>query len=151
MNDLSVKSIKRSKLMYIFEATLEYFISILVADAYLATLTKELGFSDNLTGILSSIISLGCLFQLLSLLIRRKKFKFFVLVFSILNQLLFILLYVVPLTNFENTTKIIIFVILTVTDTKIYYPNTDFILFDSIRIKNWFKQLFKNGQNSNNS
>ncbi len=112
MNDVSVKSIKRSKNMYILEAAFEYFISILVAGSYLATLTKELGFSDSLTGILSSFISLGCLFQLLSLSLRRKKVKSFVTVFSILNQLLFMLLYVIPLTNFEKQTKIILFIIL---------------------------------------
>ena len=95
--------------MYIFEAALEYFISILVAGSYLATLTKELGFSDSLTGILSSVISLGCLFQLFSLLVRRKKVKAFVLIFSIINQLLFMLLYIIPLTNFEKHTKIVIF------------------------------------------
>ena len=105
MNDISEKTIKRSKLMYILEAALEYFISILVAGSYLATLTKELGFSDSLTGILSSIISLGCLFQLLSLPLRRKRVKILVLVFSILNQLLFMLLYVIPLTSFEIANK----------------------------------------------
>ena len=50
--------------MYIFEAALEYLISILVPGSFLATITKELGISDSLTGILSSVISLGCLFQL---------------------------------------------------------------------------------------
>jgi len=112
MNDISVKNLKRSKNMYIFQAALEYFISILVTGSYLATLTKELGFSDSLTGILSSFISLGCLFQLLSLSLRRKKVKNVVTVFSILNQLLFMLLYVIPLTNFEKQTKIILFIIL---------------------------------------
>lgn len=112
MNDTSFMSIKRSRIMYIFEAALEYFISILVAGSYLATLTKELGFSDSLTGILSSVISLGCLFQLFSLLVRRKKVKTFVLIFSIINQLLFMLLYIIPLTNFEKHTKIVIFVVL---------------------------------------
>lgn len=112
MNDISIKSMKRSRLMYIFEAALEYFISILVAGSYLATLTKELGFSDSLTGILSSVISLGCLFQLLSLSLRRKRVKFFVIIFSILNQLLFMLLYVIPLTCLQKQTKIVLFVIL---------------------------------------
>lgn len=112
MNDISEKRLKRSRLMYIFEATLEYFIAILVAGSYLATLTKELGFSDSLTGILSAVISLGCLFQLLSLSFRRKRVKTLVLIFSMVNQLLFMLLYVIPLTNFEKQTKIVLFVIL---------------------------------------
>ena len=58
--------------MYIFEAALEYLISILVTGSFLATITKELGVSDGLTGILSSVISLGCLFQLLSLSVEQK-------------------------------------------------------------------------------
>ena len=103
---------KRSRLMYIFEAAFEYFISILVAGSYLATLTKELGFSDSLTGILSSFISLGCLFQLLSLSIRRTKVKRFVIISSIINQLLFMLLYLMPLTSFDKQVKIVLFVIL---------------------------------------
>ena len=112
MNDISVKSIKRSRLMYIFEAALEYFISILVAGSYLATLTKELGVSDSLTGIISSVISLGCLFQLFSLSLKRKRVKISVLAFSVLNQLLFMLLYVIPLTKLEKQTKIALFLIL---------------------------------------
>lgn len=110
MNDLSVKSIKRSKLMYIFEAAFEHLISILVSGSFLATLTKELGISDGLTGILSSVISLGCFFQLLSLSIRRTAVKRIVIMFSIINQLLFMLLYVIPLTDFEKQTKIRLFI-----------------------------------------
>jgi hypothetical protein len=91
MGELSLAVQKRSRLMCIFEAAIEYLISILVASSYLARLTKELGFSDGLTGILSNIISLGCLFQLLSLSLRRTKVKGFVIIFSIINQLLFML------------------------------------------------------------
>ena len=103
---------KRSRLMYIFEATLEYFISLLVVGSFLATLTSELGMSDSLTGILSSIISLGCMFQLLSIGIRRARVKSFVVLMSIINQLLFMLLYVVPIINVDKNIKIIIFIIL---------------------------------------
>ena len=85
------KAKKRSRVMYIAEATLEYLIAIAVAGAYLATLTKELGMSDSLTGILSSIISLGCLFQLFAVFYRRPKKKNFVITMSVINQLLFIL------------------------------------------------------------
>lgn len=97
--------------MYILQAGLEYLISILVAGSYLATLTKELGFSDSLTGILSSVISLGCLFQLLSIFIRRRAVKSLVIVMSILNQLLFMFLYVVPIINISSKAKTIIFII----------------------------------------
>ena len=43
---------KRGRLMYILEAGLEYLISILVADMYLASLTKELGISDDHSGLM---------------------------------------------------------------------------------------------------
>lgn len=109
MNDISAKSIKRSKLMYILEAAFEYLIALLVNGSFLATLTKELGMSDSLTGILSSTISLGCLFQLLSLSIRRTAVKRIVIIFSMINQVLFMLLYVIPLTSFENHIKIPLF------------------------------------------
>ncbi len=112
MSDHSVKSIKRSRILYIFEAAFEYLISILVSSSFLATLTNELGMSDSLTGVLSSIISLGCLFQLLSLSIRRTTVKRIVIMFSIINQVLFMLLYVVPLTSFEKQIKIPLFIVL---------------------------------------
>ena len=99
------------KTLYIFEATLEYFISILVAGSYLATLTQELGFSDSLTGILSSVISLGCLFQLISIFVLKQRVKGFVIVLSIINQLLFTLLYVIPLFDLSRSVKTVIFVI----------------------------------------
>ena len=97
--------------MYIIEATLEYLISILVADMYLAALTKELGISDSVTGILSSVISLGCLFQLIATLIHRGRTKRLVMALSIINQLLFMLLYVIPLTGWEQSSKQVIFIV----------------------------------------
>ena len=112
MSEINEKKIEQSRLMYIIEAALEYLISILTAGAFLASLTRELGLSDSLTGILSSIVSLGCLFQLVSISIRRKSVKKFVLMFSIINQILFMLLYVVPITNFSSQTKTVLFVIL---------------------------------------
>lgn len=105
------KAKRRSRFMYICEAALEYLFNIAVTGAYLATLTKELGMSDSLTGILSSVISLGCLFQLLSVLYRRPKKKNFVIIMSIINQLLFILLYVIPLGNGPKAYKTIVFVV----------------------------------------
>ena len=112
MSEINEKKIEQSRQMYVIEAALEYLISILTVGAFLASLTRELGLSDSLTGILSSIVSLGCLFQLVSISIRRKSVKKFVLMFSIINQLLFMLLYVVPITNLSSKTKTVLFVIL---------------------------------------
>ncbi len=108
---ITEKAIKRGRQMYIYQAGIEYLISILVAGSFLATVTKELGFSDSLTGIISSVISLGCLFQLLSVAFRRRRVKKFVIIMSIANQVLFTLLYAVPLFNLSKRVKTIIFVI----------------------------------------
>lgn len=110
--DTENKIYKRSRLMYIFEAAIEYFISILVSGSFLATLTKELGLSDSLTGVLSSVISLGCLFQLLSIFIRPKGIKKFVILMSVANQILFMLLYIIPIFNIPSNLKSVFFVLL---------------------------------------
>ncbi len=101
---------KTSRIMYIIEAGLEYLVSIMVAGSFLATVTKEIGISDSLTGIISSFISLGCLFELVSLFIRGRRMKPFVVVFSIINQLLFMLLYVIPVVDMGGKLKTVIFV-----------------------------------------
>ncbi len=108
MND---PKIQRSRGYYIIEAALEYFISILVAGSYLATLTTELGISDGLTGVISSFISLGCLFQLLSVFLKRPRVKGIVIALSVLNQLLFLLLYLIPLAGGGKQVKIAVFMI----------------------------------------
>ena len=62
--------LKRGRTMYVFEALVEYLISLLMTGSFLATVTKSLDFSDSLTGIISSVIALGCTFQLLSVLLK---------------------------------------------------------------------------------
>ncbi len=91
--------LKRSRIMYIIQADLEYLINLLVTGAFLATLTTQLGMSDSLTGIISSFSSLGCLFQMISVIFRRGSVKKFVILISLSNQVLFILLYLIPLGN----------------------------------------------------
>ena len=120
MNSISEKQLKTGRFMYICEAMLEYLISILVASSFLATITKELGFSDSLTGILSSIISLGCLFQLISMAIRKTAFKRFVIIMSILNQLLFLTLYIIPLYTGNSVFKTAAFVVAIISAYLIY-------------------------------
>ena len=63
---------RTGRLMYIAEAAFEYFVAILVGGAYLARITGALGFSTSLTGILSSFVSLGCVFQLSSIALFRR-------------------------------------------------------------------------------
>lgn len=121
MSEITEKTLKRSQVMHIIQAALEYFVSIMVTGSFLATITKELGFSDSLTGILSSLVSLGCLFQLFSISIRKTKVKRFVIIFSIINQLIFMLLYVTPLLNIAKPIKIALFIFFVLSAYLIYY------------------------------
>lgn len=105
------RAIRRGRKLYVLEAALEYLISILVAGSFLATLTRELGMSDGLTGILSSVISLGCLFQLLSVSIRKNRVKPLVVTLSVANQILFLALYLIPLSPFGARVKIVLFAV----------------------------------------
>lgn len=126
---------KTSRLLYIAEAALEYFISLLVTGAYLAKVTSTIGISDSLTGILTSFVSLGCGFQLFAIFfIRRKSVKSIVTVANILNQLFFAFIYFVPflrLTVVEKTILFIAFLLLGhIINNVIYAPKT-----------NWFMSL----------
>lgn len=125
--------------MYILEASFEYLISILVTGSFLATVTKSLGTSDRLTGILSSVISLGCLFQLLSIAVRKTRVKRFVVFGSVINQLLFMLLYVIPLTGMIEQFKIILFTVFII---------SAYLIYNLVHPKkiNWLMSLIDNRQ-----
>ena len=103
---------KRSRFLFMLQAAFEYLIAILMVDgSVLAELTNSLGFTDAQTGVLYSFISLGCLFQIVSIFFRRGSVKKFVIIMSLLNQGLFMLLYVIPDIPFSGSLKRIIFVI----------------------------------------
>ncbi len=102
---------KTSRFLYILEAAIEYFISLLVTGAYLAKLTQAIGLSDSLTGILTSFVSLGCGFQMLAIfLVRKSRVKPIVTTLHTLNQLFFALIYFVPFFKMSNNAKIVLFV-----------------------------------------
>lgn len=111
----------RGGLLFVIEATAEYLISILVAGSYLATLTSTLGMSDALTGVISAFVSLGCLFQLLSLFYHKKNPKKFLLLFSLINQILFMSLYIIPGVNISSGVKNIMFTVAVLSAYVLYY------------------------------
>lgn len=90
-----------SRFWVIVEAMLEYFISIVTTGAYLAKITSALHFSDSLTGVLSSFVSLGCIFQLGSGVVFRRagRVKGRVIAFQMVYQLLFVVVYLTPVLN----------------------------------------------------
>ncbi len=101
-----------SRVLYIIEAALEYFISIAVGGVYLAEITKHIGISDAITGIITAFVSLGCGFQIIALFLAHKKpVKSWVTVCHILSQTLFALMYFVPLLNVSRTAKSILLIV----------------------------------------
>ena len=98
---------KRSRMAYRFECTFEYFIAILVGDAFLAKLLTDMGFSDAETGIISSLITLAFLFQLVSIFVVRKitNTKLFAILFHTASQIFFMSLYLLPFAPFAAEFK----------------------------------------------
>lgn len=115
------RSLRRNNRLYIVQAALEYHIALLLTGSFLAALTTRLGMSDALTGILSAVISLGCVFQLLSVLLRPRQSRRFVVTMSVANQLLFASLYCLPFLPGGNRMRMALFVVLILAAYLIYY------------------------------
>lgn len=102
---------KTSRVLYVIEAALEYFITIMVGGAYLARLAVELDIPDNVTGILSSFVTLACCFQIFSIpLFQKGRAKLRVIVWHSVSQLAFCVLYVVPFFEFSSGAKSAVFI-----------------------------------------
>ena len=102
----------RSRKMYAGYCTFDYFITILVADAFLAKLLTSIGISDSVIGLISSFVTLAFLFQLSSVFLARKLYntKATVIAFEILSQVLFMSLYLIPFFPFSTEMKTVIVV-----------------------------------------
>lgn len=112
-NKFNSSDYKRSRAMYMAQCTFEYFVTILVADAFLAKLLSNIGISDGTIGIISSIITLAFLFQLLSLFLvsKIKNVKRTVIVSHTLCQLFFAGLYLIPFMPISTEIKTFIVVV----------------------------------------
>ncbi len=132
-----------SRGMYIAESALEYFISLLIVGAFLAKLTANLGFSDSLTAVLTSFVALGCSFQLFAVFFfRGGSVKRRVTILHIVNQLLFMSVYLVPFFNLSRPVKTVLFIVLLMAgyffSNIIFAPKT-----------NWFMSLVDNHKRGN--
>ena len=102
---------KTSRIMYIIEAALEYFIAIAVGSVYLAKITQHMGIPDSVTGVLTAFVSLGCGFQIIAIFIAHKRpVKSWVIMFHILSQLLFSFMYFLPLLPISGEWQIALLV-----------------------------------------
>ena len=112
--ELKKDEYRTSRLMYIIEACLENFITVLTTGAFLASLTKYLGISDGLTAIISQVIHLSSLFQIITVFISHKTpVKRWLIPIHILSHVLFCTLYLLPLLNLKEGAGIIFFLIVT--------------------------------------
>lgn len=103
---------KRTRFLYIIEAALEYFFSLLLTGAYIAKVASTIGMSDATVGIVAQMSSLGCVFQLCALFISGKKScKRFVLIGHTINQLFFSSVWLIPLFNLPKDLKIPLFIV----------------------------------------
>lgn len=104
---------KRSQKAYTIECAFEYFIALVVTDAFLAKLLRSMGADDALCGIISSFISLAMLFQLCSLFVvgRITNTKKTAVAVHTAAQLLFTALYLIPFLPFPDAYKRPVFVI----------------------------------------
>ena len=98
---------KRSRTAYKWECTFEYFVALLVGDAFLANLLTNIGFTDAEAGIISSLITLAFLFQLISVFVVRKitNTKVVAILFHSLSQLFFMSLYIIPFLPFAASIR----------------------------------------------
>ena len=104
---------KQSRVLYIIEAAVEYFIATMISGAFLAKVTDAIGMTDAQTGVVSAFVSLGLGFQLISIFLSRfTPVKRWVTALHIVNQLLFSLIYAVPFVPVSQPTKIGLFVLL---------------------------------------
>ena len=101
------KEYKRSRVAYSAQCTFEYFVQILIGDAFLAKLLTSIGVSDSLIGIISSLITIAFLFQLSSIVLvnRIKNTKRAALLFSTTSQLFFMCIYIIPMLSISRTAK----------------------------------------------
>ena len=96
------KEYKKSRVSYMMECTFEYFVALLVADAYLSNLLTAIGMSDSLVGMVSSLASLAFIFQLLSMFLIKRitNTKAVASIIHLTGRMFFVALYFIPFFNF---------------------------------------------------
>lgn len=93
----------KSRTLYLFEAAFAYFIDILASGAFLAKLTSEIGISDSMTAILTSLTSLAGIAQLFTIYLSHKApYKRFVIPIMLAAELLYAGLYLIPFLDISK-------------------------------------------------
>lgn len=111
--DYSAPAYVRTRRAYLWECAFEYFISLLVADAFLTRLLRYIGFDDAACGLIASLISLAFLFQLASVFVVRRitNTKRVAVLIHAAAQLLFTMLYLVPFLPVPTAVRKVVVVV----------------------------------------
>jgi len=103
----------RNRLLYIIEAGVEYFIYLLITDAFFATLLTRNGVSDAATGVISQLAALSFLAQLSSVIYNKPTgIKRWITKMHLANQLMFVSLYLIPLFGFPKWLSTLLFAVM---------------------------------------
>ena len=108
------KPYRRGRAFVIAEATVEYFIHLCVTTTFLTAILTEMQVSTALQGVIGAIASLACSVQLVSVFAVRKTYpcKRWVSILNLFSQLMFVLLYCIPLTNLTQEIRVTAFIIM---------------------------------------
>lgn len=102
------QDLKRSRRWYTVGDSANQTIAQLAGGTFIVTLMSYVGISDANIGILTSLASLAAVFQLMTMRFVNKlpKYKFYVC-FTVLQKLVFSLIYFIPLFTLSNRAKMI--------------------------------------------
>ncbi len=102
---------RRTRVLYVVEATLCALIDILVAGAYIAKVAASIGISDGTIGIILSLSNLGAVFYLFALLLANKRpIRVWAIVFHTVNQLCFACVWLIPVVPLSFAAKTVLFI-----------------------------------------
>jgi len=114
MNDIyKSPEYRRSRVAYHIQCVTEYLAGLLVADAFLAKLLKNIGLSDSTIGIVASLMSLAFLIQLATIFLMQhiRDVKKTVIVFDVSSMLCFTCTYLLPFIPVSQTVRsVLVFV-----------------------------------------
>ena len=112
MENKNDKCYRRGRLLVIIEAAVEYFIALCVTSTCLTAILNEMQVSQSLQGVISAITSLACCVQLLAVFGVKKTYpcKRWVSILNLFNQLLFAVLYCIPMVSIPKDVKVVLFI-----------------------------------------
>ncbi|MCQ2399409.1 MAG: MFS transporter [Clostridia bacterium] len=99
-----------SRVLYIIEAALEYFIALGISNTYLPTLCGSMGLDNKVVAIVDSFVALGGVFQLGAIFLTDKTpVKPWVTVLHVISEIFFSCMWFVPLFKMSETARYILF------------------------------------------